>query len=149
MAVAVIIGVGATITNDMAVDFAPGFTTHTDNETKAMSNTFPVTFGNYDSVNCALSNIYAYNKSSDTFIDSGNYTVTRCSMLANADSVFLDVEWKITYDQTGNNKTTQYSAAENGTAAMSKLGSKLPLIGTIIILAVILMLVFTALMDRK
>jgi hypothetical protein len=49
----------------------------------------------------------------------------------------------------GNANATARQAMDNGTEAMSKIGSKLPLIGTIVALAIVLGVVFSALVFRN
>ncbi|MAG77546.1 MAG: hypothetical protein CL811_12375 [Colwelliaceae bacterium] len=45
--------------------------------------------------------------------------------------------------------TTAQAAADNGTEAMANIGAKLPILGTIAVLSVILGLVFTALVFKN
>jgi hypothetical protein len=64
-------------------------------------------------------------------------------------AVVVGIGATITADLSTSLSGTAQQAVDNGTEAMSKIGSKLPLIGTIVALAIVLGVVFSALVFRR
>ena len=146
----VLLGVGISINDTIGEDLIETTQIGVFNSTIQLNDTLPAGIPENANPNCQIATPTLTNATGgETISATGNWTYVGCVFTGNATSPYngqnVNVSGQVTYDSYSDG----YYAAGNGTEAMSNVSIKVPLIATIVALAVILTLIFGAFALRK
>jgi hypothetical protein len=89
----------------------------------------------------AITSLSAINATGGETILSGNYTYTGCDLTAEDDSGYIGETWNISYSFSYVESSWAYNNSQKAQEAQGKIFGKLPLVGTIVVLSLVLILV--------
>jgi len=89
----------------------------------------------------SITSLTAINSSGGETISSGNYTYSGCLVIATDDSEYIGEDWNLSYSFDYVVSSWAYNNSQKAQEAQGKIFGKLPLVGTIVVLSLVLMLV--------
>ena len=144
---AVVLGFGGLVLSDMGDSFEESASnTTTSQEDLTINQSFYAHLEPYAVDDCAATVSSVLNTTGRVTIESANYTVTNCTLIATSSvsEPYNNTGWSVNYTYTYTDHPKQEAILDNGTDTLSTMGKYLPTMALILIAALIISLVVGA-----
>lgn len=105
-----------------------------------------LTAGQYNGAVCTIGEVFEADYTNNS-VNSGNYTVTGCNLVANAGADYNGSDWNVSYSYTGNSNSTSSNIIHTTFTSLSDVTSWQGLIivlGMVVVLIILTVMIVTA-----
>ncbi|MAG77545.1 MAG: hypothetical protein CL811_12370 [Colwelliaceae bacterium] len=145
----IVLSVGLVTNNELRDEHISNASTSIINQTK-LAQGFSV-FTPLDGEMLDFASVQVTNATGGEYVHPANYTAefSPPGLRFNVGSSYNNTQVNVTYNYINTTRTAAYNAAGNASEGLANMSQKVPLIGTVAILAIILGLVFSLLFFRR